>query len=539
MADLADPTVSRVARRSFHATTQEGREYLQRRIALFARVMFLLLAAYFVFVVAARSLWFSAHGENELIGLVLSVGLVGGVGSLWWYAAGPLRSPLMVTMIDFACVTDPSTLIAITVYLMHDVPIAPYGGYAGVSLMILGRALIVPSTAQRTALASALAVLPMLGASLAIEIFDPTSLSLPRGMLTPVLAAWFSGAIILASYGSAVLYGLREQVREARQLGQYTLLSKIGEGGMGIVYRARHAMLRRPTAIKLLPPAKAGEQQLQRFEREVQHTAELTHPNTVQIFDYGRSPEGVFYYAMEFLDGIDLETLVVRFGAQPSGRVARILEQACGALAEAHERGLVHRDVKPANLFICHRGGIPDVVKVLDFGLVKELDRSGPSLTAMNVVAGTPAFLAPEAITAPDQVGTAADLYALGAVGYYLLTGEPVFTGATVVEICGHHVHSQPLPPSQRKRELSPDELESIIMRCLEKAPEARFSSARELGRALRDLLGSCPWTEEQAETWWLEARAEHPDLGSHQSSYEVGLASTVAVDLSERQVGS
>jgi serine/threonine-protein kinase len=539
MADLADPTVSRVERRSFHATTQEGREYLQRRIALFARVMFLLLGTYLIFVVVARSLWGAIHGGNQLLGLTLALSLISGLGALWWYAAGRPRSPRMVTAIDYACVTDPCTLIALTVYLMRDVAIAPFGGYAGVSMLILGRALIVPSTARRTALASSLAVVPMLGANIALEVSATASLVLPRGMQTPLMAVWFSGVIILASYGSAVLYGLREQVREARQLGQYTLLGKIGEGGMGVVYRARHAMLRRPTAIKLLPPAKAGEQQLERFEREVQHTAELTHPNTVQIYDYGRSPDGVFYYAMEWLDGIDLESLVVRFGCQSEGRVVHVLEQACGALAEAHERGLVHRDVKPANLFLCHRGGIPDVVKVLDFGLVKELDRAGPSLTAMNVVAGTPAFLAPEAITAPDTVGPAADLYALGAVGYYLLTGQPVFGGATVVEICGHHVHSEPVPPSRRRDEPLSEELEAIILRCLAKDPAARFPSARQLGRALGKLGGARPWSEVEAEAWWTEARAVHPDLQSRCSAEELGVASTIAVDLSERQVGS
>ena len=230
-------------------------------------------------------------------------------------------------------------------------------------------------------------------------------------------------------------------------------------------------MLRRPTAIKLVPPEKAGPQQLMRFEREVQNTAELQHPNTIQIFDYGHSPDGVFYYAMEYLDGIDLDDLVERHGPQAPGRVVHILEQACAALTEAHDKGLVHRDIKPANIFLCHRGGIPDVVKVLDFGLVKELATDG-GVTNVDVVAGTPAYLSPEAITAPDTLGPAADIYALGAVGYFLLTGEPVFGGATVVEICGHHVHSAPPPPSERTAVNLSEQLEALILRCLAKKPD-------------------------------------------------------------------
>ncbi|MEQ9325605.1 MAG: serine/threonine-protein kinase, partial [Polyangiaceae bacterium] len=284
----------------------------------------------------------------------------------------------------------------------------------------------------------------------------------------------------------------------------------------------------RPTAIKLVPPEKAGPQQLVRFEREVQHTAELQHPNTIQIFDYGHSPDGVFYYAMEFLDGIDLDDLVERDGPQPPGRVVHILEQACAALAEAHAKGLVHRDIKPANMFLCHRGGIPDVVKVLDFGLVKELATEG-GVTNVDVVAGTPAYLSPEAITAPDTLGPSADIYALGAVGYFLLTGEPVFSGATVVEICGHHVHSAPEPPSRRSPLTLSDDLEAVILRCLAKKPEERPPDVRELRRALRSLPESTQWDDEQAEAWWAEApRKKRSGAGT-------GAPETMDIDLRAR----
>src|SRR6185503_3012449 len=211
------------------------------------------------------------------------------------------------------------------------------------------------------------------------------------------------------------------EVRDARRLGRYTLLEKIGEGGMGAVYSVRHAMLRRPTAMKLLPPQKFGAQNVARFEREVQLTARLTHPNTIRIFDYGRTPDGIFYYAMEYLDGANLAEVIAEGGPMPAGRVIHILDQVAGALTEAHGIGLIHRDVKPANIILTEQGGVPDVAKILDFGLVKEMGETGADpLTHADTLTGTPMYMSPEAIAAPDQVDARADLYALGAVGYYL-----------------------------------------------------------------------------------------------------------------------
>ena len=223
---------------------------------------------------------------------------------------------------------------------------------------------------------------------------------------------------------SQVIYGLRAQVVEAERMGQY-VLEKRRRSGMGTVYLARHALLRRPTAIKLLPADKAGAETISRFEREVQNTSMLSHPNTVAIFDYGRTPEGVFYYAMEYLEGVDLQRLVERFGPQSPARVVHILAQICGALAEAHARGLVHRDVKPANAILCERGGVPDTGKVVDFGLVKDMGTRARSpagsdaalQTDINTIVGTPADLAPEAIASPDEVDARSEIYAIGAVG--------------------------------------------------------------------------------------------------------------------------
>lgn len=310
-------------------------------------------------------------------------------------------------------------------------------------------------------------------------------------------AIWCAAAIVLSSFTSRVIYGLRQQARLDPQLGQYVIERKLGEGGMGEVYLARHALLRRPTALKLLPPERASQRSIARFEREVHATSRLSHPNTVAIYDYGRTPDGVFYYAMEYLVGTDLETLVARQGRLAPERVVHILVQILGALAEAHGAGLVHRDLKPANVFLCERGGLRDTVKVLDFGLVKEIDAGGAGLgvTANNVLVGTPAYLSPEAILSPESVDGRSDLYAVGAIGYFLLTGHRLFEASSFVEQCLAHLHQRPQRPSERIARTLPRELEELISSCLEKQPEARPASAAALRRALLacDLPGYDP----------------------------------------------
>ncbi len=255
--------------------------------------------------------------------------------------------------------------------------------------------------------------------------------------------------------------------------------------------------------LKLLPPDKAGERTVERFEREVQMTAALTHPNTIRVFDYGRTPDGIFYYVMELLEGATLDDLVELDGPQAPARVVHILDQAAGALAEAHDRGLIHRDIKPANIMLVEQGGTPDVAKVLDFGLVKEVEPdTNVAETGAGALMGTPQFMCPEAISAPDSVDPRSDLYALGAVGYYLLTGAHVFTAKTVVEMCSDHLHTQPVPPSERLGEQLPSGLEDLILDCLEKDPERRPQSAQ----AFQDTLTSCgvpTWTKADAQRWW------------------------------------
>ena len=291
---------------------------------------------------------------------------------------------------------------------------------------------------------------------------------------------------------------------EIKQMGQYTLEKKLGAGGMGVVYKGHHAMLRRPAAIKLLDIDKVNDASIQRFEREVQITCQLNHPNTVAIYDYGRTPEGVFYYAMEYLDGIDLQTLVEKYGPQPEGRVIHILLQICGSLYEAHSLGLVHRDIKPANIMLNRRGAEADVVKVLDFGLVKAVDEGKQAgLTAANSLTGTPLYMAPEAIQSPNSVDARSDLYAVGAVGYFLLTGHPVFEAENLVQLCQQHLDVPPVPPSQRLGRPVSTVLEDALLACLEKLRSRRPQTARELAHRLEQTPTREEWSLDSYESWW------------------------------------
>lgn len=345
------------------------------------------------------------------------------------------------------------------------------------------------------------------------------------GLLFAAAVAIFIFSVVVARLQTEA----RRATIKAKQLGQYSLDEKLGEGGMGIVYRAHHAMLQRPTAVKLLHADKTNEQTTARFEREVQLTAKLNHPNTIAIYDYGRTPDGVFYYAMEYLDGIDLERLVKQFGPQPDGRVVHILQQVCGSLAEAHALGMIHRDVKPANILLSERGGICDFVKVLDFGLAKALESDGQATaTLAGSLTGTPLYLSPEAIAHSDSIDARSDLYALGAVGYYLLAGVPVFDTVNVVELIHKHMTEMPQPPSVRSgRPISP-EVEAIIMRCLAKRPDDRPRTAVELAADLERCSVMTPWTEGDARPWWQAFRPQSPFFSSPATTQEHMLATTV-----------
>ncbi len=348
--------------------------------------------------------------------------------------------------------------------------------------------------------------------------------TLGLGLLLTFVAASFVGS-------TGAVRRLQRELREARKLGQYHLVRKIGEGGMGAVYEAQHALLRRPTAVKLLSAGPNREAMLARFEREVRVTARLANPHTIAIYDFGRAPKGIFYCAMEYLHGVNLDDLVREDGPQPESRVIALLVQVCESLAEAHAEGLVHRDVKPANLMVCVRGGLFDFVKVLDFGLVKE--QTAPSeLSRVGEVLGTPLYMAPESVNDATTVGPAADIYALGAVAYWLLTASDVFAGEQVVQLLLQHLTAAPESLSTRAARPIHPGLEALVLRCLAKDPADRPASARALATELA-ALDVPRWTEHDAEQWWrergfalLDKLAKRAKSGSSERTLQVALDS-------------
>ncbi len=478
---------------------EEMRAAVQRRLELFSRLAVVVFCVVVSFVVALGRLY-PVHRPHEA-SVVIAYGIAGAlVCGLAWYRTLHRRRPSLEALyrLDALYTIVIGAALGITAYF-YTARFAAI--YSSLVIALFTRTIIVPSTGARTLAVGSLAFASLFVAGVLSGLVHPHRIDMP---LVPFLAsvALFSVlAVGLAAAGSQVIYGLRRRITRAMQLGQYTLEARLGEGGMGVVHKARHAMLRRPTAIKLLLPSRHDAGALARFEREVQLMSQLTHPNTVAIYDYGRSPDGVFYYVMEYLDGIDLERLVRRHGPQPAARVIRILEQLCGALDEAHAMGLIHRDVKPANVILCRRGGAADVAKLVDFGLVQEIARGGGATT--RGIVGTPAFISPEAVTDPERVGPASDLYALGATAYFLLTGHHVFEGRSPLEVCAQHATAPPTPPSRRTVEHVPAALEALVLALLAKDPGQRPGSARDLAAALRAIPEHAEWTEEEAEAWW------------------------------------
>ncbi len=316
------------------------------------------------------------------------------------------------------------------------------------------------------------------------------------------LGWWMVLGFATAVFASHKLTQYRQAAAEARRLGPYTLVRKLGAGGMGEVYLAEHRLLKRPCAVKLVRPDQAADpQQLRRFEREVQATAGLTHPNAIQVFDYGHTPDGTFYYAMEYVPGLNLQELVKRHGPLPPGRVVYLLRQVCGALREAHATGLIHRDIKPANVIVCNRGGIPDLAKLLDFGLVRDVSGGGAELTQDGIISGTPAYMAPEQASGA-RVDARADIYALGGLAYFLLTGRPPFTGPSAMKVLAAQMYEAPAPPSQYGPDV-PADLEAVVLRCLAKSPPDRFPDVASLEVALAACGSAGRWSPAEAAAWW------------------------------------
>jgi eukaryotic-like serine/threonine-protein kinase len=521
----------------------EDRGLLNLRIAYFGKVMFSLSLAFYLFNGALRGLF---EGSLELVGNpgeALHAAATALFGLAWLGCRGNRRSARELAVIDVG------TLIgSIACFAWKGV--IETGGFeqATVTVMtslatIVTHAVIVPATSRRTFWLACLASLPATVAAYAIcrRIAGQS----PQGSAwmalvgTAYIAMWSALTVAIATLTSRVIYGLRRRAQNALEIGQYTLEAPIGAGAMGVVYRARHSLLRRPTAIKLLPPELSGEVSIRRFEREVQLTSGLTHPNTIAIYDFGRTPDGVFYYVMEYLDGITLEDLVRHGGPLPAARVVHLLEQLCGALVEAHGVGLVHRDIKPANLMLCVRGRVSDHLKVLDFGLVKEVaGLPDPQGSLVASLVGTPLYMAPEAILEPATVAASADIYAVGAVAYFLLVGEPVFVGATVMEVCVRHLHEPPAPIATRANAAVPPALDELVLACLQKDPQARPRSAAALRNQLAEIEGLSRWKPADADGWWEgvgrsvveSARAEHP------RSERISGPKTLAIDWAARR---
>jgi serine/threonine-protein kinase len=337
---------------------------------------------------------------------------------------------------------------------------------------------------------------------------------------------WFSGPtprafefafdglilIILAvgtTYGAHTLSRLRRQVTEARQLGQYRLKRRIGAGGMGEVYLAEHQLLKRPSAVKLIRSACADNPRAQeRFEREVRLTATLSHPNTVEVYDYGRAEDGTYYYVMEYLRGLGLAELVEHHGPLPPARVVYLLRQVCGALREAHGTGLIHHDLKPSNIFAAWRGGVDDVAKLLDFGLVRPAATTGAAhLSGEGQILGTPLFMSPEQAMGARKLDERSDIYSLGAVAYYLLTGRPPFDGESGIGVMIAHARDPVVPPSRGRPDV-PEDLERVVLRCLAKDPAERFPDSKSLEGALGACDCAGDWDQDRAARWWQDADA-------------------------------
>ncbi|MGQ0721142.1 MAG: serine/threonine-protein kinase [Candidatus Eiseniibacteriota bacterium] len=385
-------------------------------------------------------------------------------------------------------------------------------GVSWVGVWLITYPAIVVLTPRRFATGALLGVLALAAiiysSALVRDVPMDDTHSFARIVLVPTLIC-----VGIAVYCAHRAFRMAEDVSEARRMGSYRLTEKIGSGGMGEVWKAEHHMLARPAAIKLIRREALGDRSdsasrtlVARFAREAQATAALTSPHTVQIYDFGITG-GSFYCVMELLEGLDLKSLVDRFGSVPPARAVHLLRQACDSLGDAHESGLIHRDVKPANLFTCRRGRAYDFVKVLDFGLVKDTgarEEDRTQLTMQGVVSGTPAFMAPELAAGSAAVDGRADLYALGCVGYWLLTGTLVFPAATPVAMLLQHAHDEPVPPSTRSELEVPAALDRLILDCLRKRPDDRPKSARELAARLADLERECgAWTAEHAERWW------------------------------------
>ena len=495
----------------------EGSSLLQRRLLAATFTLMFAFGAYFVrSLLLGQSVLPVTHGLMLLIYVACAAALrrprpTARLRALevaiFGIAAAYLAAVQYGALLDLARQGDAAALPTLTKRFVL---------YTFVLVVIYG--MLIPNTWRRAAWVVALVALAPAFSGVLLRLTHPELGRFTRQVATfeqvsdNLLILTFGA--LLAVFGTHVINTLRAEAFEARQLAQYRLGDRLGAGGMGEVYRAEHRLLKRPCAIKLIRRDRSGDPSLlARFEREVHATAALSHPNTVEIYDYGRTEDGAFYYVMEYLPGLSLADLVDRHGPLPPGRAVYLLRQACGALAEAHAVGLVHRDLKPANLFSARRGGRYDVTKVLDFGLVQApagSEDSDSNLSRQGMVLGTPQYMAPEQAAGDRRLDGQCDLYALGAVAYFLLTGLAPFEGLGPVATMAAHLHKPVEPPSRRRPGL-PADLEAVILRCLAKAPAARYAGAEALEAALAACACAADWDAPRAERWWHEAEPYAP----------------------------
>jgi eukaryotic-like serine/threonine-protein kinase len=517
--------------------SSSGLGFVRERLALLGKTLFLVSFGFYLFLLASLTLIGGAPFAAVVRGPVALGHLCASLTmALLWLLAGRV-GPSLRTLGALDAVS-----FAVAAVFLSFMTIEDEGQILQVLLAltvtVMVRAILLPSRPGRTALISALVFAPTVVVCIArhhptafLPGFSPGYQKLHMTLNTVL---WSVLGTTLATIVSRVLYGLRRQVAEASELGQYLLEEKIGGGGMGEVWRARHRLLIRPAAIKLIrQKAVRGmtsdpELLVRRFEREARATAALTSPHTVQLYDFGVTEDGRLYYVMELLDGLDLDTLVRQHGPLPPERVVHLLRQVCAALQDAHGNGLVHRDIKPANVVVSRAGTTFDFVKVLDFGLVKldtarDTDRELLKLSTEDSWSGTPGYMAPEVVlgAATDH---RVDLYALGCVAYWLLTGKLVFEGQNAMQVMMQHVQAEPQRPSARIERAMPAALEALVMDCLEKDPARRPASAELVSERLEAVQVVEAWTAGRAEQWWamhrprpLDARPVADVLLSHE----------------------
>jgi eukaryotic-like serine/threonine-protein kinase len=442
--------------------------------------------------------------------------IVACMARLWTRPSLPLGALRRIEMLIFGMIAFDFTALQYT-YLVAPLP----GGYEGPRhaathlasvnflvdfywfCLIVIYGLVIVNTTRRTAWVVGGMTASSLGALVAAALQNEAVRPL-FPLLFATSASLLAIADALALFGSFKIGELQRQAIEARKLGQYRLVRRLGTGGMGEVHLAEHGLLKRPCAIKLIRPDRSREPGLlRRFEREVRATSRLTHPNIVEVYDFGLTPGGAFYYVMEYLPGLTLGELVSGHGALSPGRVVYLVRQVCEALHEAHGAGLVHRDIKPGNVIVGRYGGRSDVVKLLDFGLVRSLgDAHETHLTGEGQLLGTPDYISPEQAGGAANAGPPSDLYSLGALTYYLITGRPPFVRPTVAEAIVAHLREPPQPPSTHRPDVPPD-LEAVVLRCLAKDPAERFEDARHLDGALARCSCAGEWDQERARSWW------------------------------------